>query len=180
MSRRYPLDALVAASGLTEAALGRKVGLSGSTLKLARTEGLAERSADLFACRAGLTPWLVWPDWLEDLEVECAERSCTNRFVPSKSSHRFCSRTCGNRERTRAYLARKRQDPAFREAERLRRQQNFRASRDYEARRQRLLWRTDARFRRVKRAARKRWREDPANRERENAQARERYRERSA
>lgn len=101
MSRYYPLCALVAASGLSEAALGRSVGLSGTTLKNARERGLREDAADRYACRAGLVPWLVWPDWLEDVEQECDARSCTRRFVPVRSNHRYCSHRCAVREGAR-------------------------------------------------------------------------------
>jgi hypothetical protein len=85
MSARYPLQALVAASGLTEAELGRRVGLSGSTLKHVREHGLAERSADRYAVRAGMVPSAVWPELLEqaiaDVTRECASSDCTNTFL---------------------------------------------------------------------------------------------------
>ncbi len=71
--RRYPLDALVEASGLSEAALGRRVGLSGSTLKQARAVGLTEVGADRYAVRAGLHPWTVWPDMEHDAIAAAAE-----------------------------------------------------------------------------------------------------------
>ena len=63
MSRYYPLEALVTASGMTEAALARRVGMSGTLLKNARTYGLREEAADRFAIRAGFHPCEVWDDW---------------------------------------------------------------------------------------------------------------------
>ena len=115
---RYPLSALVAASGLTEAALARKVGLSGTSLKMARRLGLVERAADRCAVRAGLTPWLVWPDWLEDALVECAERSCEARFVPVRKTHRFCSKACCVREQMQKYRSRRADDEEYLEMRR--------------------------------------------------------------
>ena len=118
MSARYPLDALVSASGLSEAALARKVGLSGSSLKAARERGLVEAAADKYACRAGLAPWVVWTDWLADLEVECEEQTCSVRFVPLRRSHRFCSPRCYQRnyqrQRARELYA---NDEEYREAQ---------------------------------------------------------------
>lgn len=59
---RYPLADLVAATGLTEAALARDIGLSGTTLKNARENGFSASSADRYAVRAGLHPFEVWPE----------------------------------------------------------------------------------------------------------------------
>lgn len=152
--RRYPLEALVAASGLSEAALARAVGLSGTTLKLARENGLREDAADRYACRAGLVPWLVWSDWLEDVAVPCPE--CQAPFVPSRQGHVFCSRRCRDRrwkrERYRqdsqhraAILARvKEHDDATRRAKRLK-QAAYRAqNRDRLLARRRELYRQGA------------------------------------
>ena len=129
--RRYGLAELVEASGMSEAEFGRRVGLSGSSLTKARRDGLIESAADRYACRAGLVPWLVWSDWLEDAFVECAGRGCTERFVQYRRTQLYCSRLCGNRERTREHLAKKREDPAFRaaEAERVKRYRSPAASR---------------------------------------------------
>lgn len=111
--KRYSLDLLVEASGLTEAALGRRVGLSGSSLTKARKMGLIESAADRYACRCGLLPWLVWSDWLEDAQVECAERSCTVRFVPTRKGHLFCSKRCCVRKQMQEFRARRAEDEAY-------------------------------------------------------------------
>lgn len=156
--RRYSLQPLVDASGLSEHALGLAVGLSGSSLVTARRLGFSEAAADKYACRLGLVPWLVWSDWLEDLEVECAERSCSVRFVPSRKGHRFHTRKCYYREKNREAQRRRYQnDPVYRE-------QKKAATRAYAESARRAL--------RVKQAA---WR--AANRERINAAQRAYYQE---
>jgi hypothetical protein len=104
--RRYPLEPLVAASGLSLHALGMTVGLSGSSLAAARRLGLVEAAADRCACRLGLLPWLVWDDWLADLERQCASAPCTTRFVPLRRGHIYCSKRCTVRAAQRAYRAR--------------------------------------------------------------------------
>jgi hypothetical protein len=111
--RRYPLEALVEASGLTEAALGRAVGLSGSTLGKARRHGLREDAADRYAVRAGLHPLEVWTDFGQ---VPCAE--CDGLFAPTRKGHRFCSRLCADRLRSRErYRRNYASSPEFRAAE---------------------------------------------------------------
>jgi lambda repressor-like predicted transcriptional regulator len=117
--RRYPLDALVRASGLTEAALARKVGLSGTTLKQARERGLKESAADRYAVRCGLHPLEVWPELAEAAEAVCAADDCDVRFVPSRKGHRYCSSLCANRRRSREWK-RKRyaEDPEYAQARR--------------------------------------------------------------
>jgi len=95
--RRYPFAALMDATGLTEAALGRRVGLSGTSLVKARELGLVEQAADRCAVRCGLVPWVVWPDWFADFEVECADRSCEATFVPTRQNHIYCTQKCARR-----------------------------------------------------------------------------------
>lgn len=74
-ARRYPLAALVAASGLTERDLSRVVAMSGSALKAARERGLSSDAADRYAVRAGLHPGEVWPSWTQDqIALEAARR----------------------------------------------------------------------------------------------------------
>lgn len=113
--RRYPLSDLIDASGLTEAALGRLVGLSGSSMKQARNLGLVEAAADRCACRAGLVPWVVWSDWLEDAERVCADTSCGRGFVPARMGTIYCSPTCARRVSSRNHARRRyASDPAYR------------------------------------------------------------------
>lgn len=89
--RRYPLDALLAATGLTEAALSRLVGLSGTTLVRAREHGLTADAADRYAVRAGFAPVNVWLDYGL---VECARPGCSTLFAPNDKRHRCCKRAC--------------------------------------------------------------------------------------
>lgn len=136
--KRYPLAALVEAAGMSEAELGRRVGLSGSSLTKARRDGLIESAADRYACRAGLVPWLVWSDWLEDLSVECAERSCSVTFVPSRKGHSYCSKVCFRREWQRVrYHA----DPAFAASKIESARSYYRENGDYVRKRQRRSYR---------------------------------------
>lgn len=126
MSRYYPLQSLVSASGLSEAALARRVGLSGTTLKRAREVGLREDAADRYACRAGLTPLEVWPDWGH---VDCAVDGCEVSFVPVRKGHRCCSERCSKilYKRTRY-----RSDPEFAESERQKRRTYYQECIEYE------------------------------------------------
>lgn len=113
---RYALAPLVEAAGMSEAELGRTVGLSGSSLTKARRDGLIESAADRYAVRAGLVPWLVWSDWLEDLSVSCEE--CAAMFVPARKSQRFCAPECQQRNQKRRWYRRRYQDdPTFRARE---------------------------------------------------------------
>lgn len=122
--KRYPLAALVEASGMSENALGEAVGLTGSNLGNARRFGLIEEAADRCACRLGLVPWLVWSDWLDDAGKLCAE--CGERFYPKRSDAKFCTPRCGNRQRQRAYwVQRYASDPEFAEKERARRRRYY-------------------------------------------------------
>lgn len=103
--KRYPLGPLVEASGLSEAALGRAAGLSGSTLKNAREMGFTPDAADRYSMRLGLHPFEVWEGWGME---PCAE--CDGLFVPTRKGHSFCSPRCRQR-----VAARKRwEDPAYR------------------------------------------------------------------
>jgi hypothetical protein len=83
--RRYPLEDLVQASGLTEAALGRLVGLSGTTLVKARRDGLVLDAAERYALRAQLHVFEVWPEMVEHLEADRLER---RRQIARESARR--------------------------------------------------------------------------------------------
>lgn len=106
--RRYPLAALVDASGLSEAALGRAVGLSGTTLKNARVRGFLEASADRYAVRAGFHPAEVWPDFgcepcaLERVFVATRrglllQPGCDVMFRPHRAGHIYHDRKCARK-----------------------------------------------------------------------------------
>lgn len=178
--RRFPLHALADAMGVELPSLGRRLGIYGSTWKKYRDEGVLEATADRLAGIANLPTLYVWPELADEVKRGCAGRGCDARFVPYRSNQRFCSKRCGNRERTRAALAVKRQDPDFREKERLRRRANYAESKHIEQRQQRRRYRTDPEYRALKSELLRQWRADPVNRERENAQARARYAKRRA
>lgn len=96
--KRYPFAPLAAAMGESVSAAGRILGLSGSTRNEYRDRGVTERVADRLAVKAGLNPYEVWPEMVDDLiadaEVECARTDCTVRFVPTHHRARFCCRNC--------------------------------------------------------------------------------------
>jgi lambda repressor-like predicted transcriptional regulator len=70
MPRPFAVAPLLALTATSLAALGRRAGLSGSTIAQARSRGLTVWEADRLACLAGFHPALVWPDWPDaDQEV---------------------------------------------------------------------------------------------------------------
>lgn len=103
----YGLQSLADAVGVSLSSLGRMLGLSGSTWKQYRDEGVTERVADRLACKAGLHPAMVWPTWVDDLIAaftrECEAHGCTAGFVPGQPSQRFCSEACRNRAKRRRH-----------------------------------------------------------------------------
>lgn len=155
--KRYPFAALVEACCMSEAATARMVGLSGTTLGNARRYGLTETAADRYACRAGLVPWLVWTDWLDDCEIECVNPECDARFVPLRKTHRYCTRDCYQREYKREKYRRLYQsDPEFRDAQLAKSRRYREATRDaakvkkaayYQRNRDRILARKAERYR---------------------------------
>lgn len=64
--RPYPLQNLVDAAGCRSAGeLGRRLGISGTTLQQAVNLGLSDVQADHWSVRAGLHPESVWPGWTD-------------------------------------------------------------------------------------------------------------------
>lgn len=144
MERRYPLAALCAALGLSEAATALEVGLSGTTLKRAREWGLTADAAERYAVRAGFTPGGVWPQFLDDefaeLSVVCADEKCDERFIPVRKGHRFHSPTCRTRHNMRLWQREKYQnDPEFAEADRARARAYYEECKPYVRARQNRL-----------------------------------------
>src|SRR5262245_6900567 len=60
VSERWPLTALLAASGLSRNGLARQLRLAGHTLRSASRRGLSNVQADRWAVRLGLHPVEVW------------------------------------------------------------------------------------------------------------------------
>lgn len=79
--RRFPLAALVNASGMSESALARRLRWSGTTLKAARETGLSEPQADRAAVRLNLHPFEVWDDWFGDV-TPAVKKSRPRRLHP--------------------------------------------------------------------------------------------------
>jgi hypothetical protein len=102
---RYPLQPLADALGLTldTPGLARRLNLSGTTWKEYRDLGVSERVADRLACKAGLHPFMVWPEMadeaVEAVHVDCEGDWCSTRFLPAKPWQRFCSTYCRERAR---------------------------------------------------------------------------------
>ena len=68
VSERWPLTALLAASGLSRNGLGRQLRLAGHTLRAASRRGLSDVQADRWAVRLGLHPVEVWgSSWYDGL-----------------------------------------------------------------------------------------------------------------
>lgn len=103
----YDLNPLADMLGLSLSALASRFGLSGSTWKRYRDEGVSELVADRLACKAGLHPATVWPEWVDDLiatyKRTCEAHGCTAEFVPEQGTQRFCSDGCRNRAKRRRH-----------------------------------------------------------------------------
>lgn len=134
--RRYPIAPLIAATGWSMARIRDIAPCNGDEYRDRIERGVTERIADRLATAAGLHPLLLWPNWLDNATVPCAE--CGEPFFPCRRGHRYCSRRCGNRvlqrNRWRALYA---SDPGFREAERARRRAAYQECSTYEKARQR-------------------------------------------
>ena len=94
------------------------------------SDGVTDRIADRLAVAAGYHPHEIWPELEALAAVACAGSRCSERFVPLRKSHRFCSKECFQREWKRdRYRQRYASDPEFRARERAR----SRARRDGES-----------------------------------------------
>ena len=103
---RYPIEPLAAAMGESPASLGRLLGLSGSSWKDARDNGLSEKRADRYAVRAGFHPYEIWP--------EMAERHITE--AAAEEARREAARQERRRAAARRYASKRRKDPEYRAA----------------------------------------------------------------
>lgn len=97
----YDFARLAAVMGLTEPQAARALGLRGKTEQQYRRDGMSELVADRLAVKAGFVPWTIWPEWLEEAKRTCEARGCELRFVPARSTQRFCSGACRDREGVR-------------------------------------------------------------------------------
>lgn len=123
--RRYAFDTLAEAAGMEPHLLAAHLGISGSTWKKYRSEGMSEVVADRRAAQCGFVAWQVWPEMLEHAIADEAER---RRAKKAEYQRRYYARHAEQmRERNRRYWAetveyqRKRKQRFYRDnAERLR------------------------------------------------------------
>lgn len=105
ITTRYPLDPLYKAMGLSPHQAGIALGLSGSTQQDYRRRGVTERVADRLAIRAGLSPYEIWPEMVDDqiasLHVPCARHDCDGTFIPVQATQKTCSPRCSTLVRQR-------------------------------------------------------------------------------
>lgn len=105
--KRYPLDPLLNAMGMSHNQACYSLGLSGSTQQEYRRRGVTERVADRLAVKAGLIAYEVWPEMVDDaiasVQKRCERPDCARPFVPLHHRARFCTKRCkdveGNRRR---------------------------------------------------------------------------------
>jgi len=130
--RRYPVEPLAAAMGLTVHGALARLSVSGSTQADYRSRGVTYRVADRLAVRAGFHPAEVWPESTEHeidaISLTCDE--CETRFIPKARARpdvRFCSKRCNKR-----FHYRKRYAEAIGERERARSRQFYAENTEYE------------------------------------------------
>lgn len=106
MTRRYPLEPLMAVTGWSMAKVREQAPCNGSEYRLRISQGVTERTADRLAVAAGLHPFDVWPE-IELLGTRpCAAAGCQVHFAPKDRQSRYCSPRCRQREKMRRYRAR--------------------------------------------------------------------------
>lgn len=99
---RYPLQALADAMGLSVNQACKHLKLSGGSRANYQANGLAEKAADRLAVKAGLDPYYVWPEMVDDLiastQRTCAAVDCDDTFTPYTGKNIYCSRGCSRRQ----------------------------------------------------------------------------------
>lgn len=106
--KRYPLEPLIEAMGMTANQACLRLGVSGSVQQKYRAEGVIDQTAELLATRAGFHPYEIWPELADDRYAalpRCAE--CDEPYVPRQYNQKYCSRPCGKRVRDREAKRRK-------------------------------------------------------------------------
>ena len=118
--------------GLDTSALARVLGLSGTTWKEYRDQGVTERVADRLAVKAGFHASEIWPeivdDWIAASSLECADPNCAKPFLPTNRRQRFCCPSCRSNYHKRNKYA---TDPEFRQMLKDRARQAYRESAGY-------------------------------------------------
>lgn len=123
--KRYPIQALADAMGMTPDAACRALKVSGSTMVKYRAEGVTELVADRLATRAGHATYVVWPEML-DIAIEDAEQE--RRVRDAESKRRLYQEDAERREAKRA--ANRAYKAATREAQRKAARRYYEQNRD--------------------------------------------------
>lgn len=114
--KRYPIRPLLDVLNVSLSQIHRASGFNGEQYRTVRDKGLTEGQADRICVAFGLHPMFVWRDWLDDLELVCADDSCGRRFVPARGNQKYCCPEHGHRVAQRNYERRRYQtDPVYRE-----------------------------------------------------------------
>jgi hypothetical protein len=116
--KRYPLEPLFAAMGMSPNQACMSLGVAGSTQQKYRAEGVIERTAEMLATRAGFHVFEIWPEMVEDRLDDCSLpcEDCGTPFLPTRKGHRFCSTRCQHRAVQRINQRRRYwTDPDYRE-----------------------------------------------------------------
>lgn len=103
---RYPFAPLAEAMQLPEPKAARELGISGSTEQEYRRDGISERVADRLAVKAGLHPFVVWP---EMAAAHVAEADAEKRRRRAAEARRWWAKSeraqQASRERAAGYRA---------------------------------------------------------------------------
>lgn len=99
--KRYPIQPLLDAMRMTLSQATKSLGVSGQMTRSAKVKGLGLEAAYRWADNAGLHPYSVWPEMLDDVlddcQRECAWKDCHEKYIPRQSTQRYCSRKCKNK-----------------------------------------------------------------------------------
>ena len=104
--RRFPLAPLLVADKVdTYGELGDLLGITRRSVQRYADEGISLYGADRLACRLGMHPCLVWPEWWPTVEeLEAAEEEAAR--LPQRETERILRRR--ERQRERYWRARQR------------------------------------------------------------------------
>lgn len=97
--RRYPLEPFMHAAEFSSMVQLRRVfPMNGREYRRVIDSGLSFWQADRWACRVGLLPEDVWPEWRAAEPVECG-CGCGEEFMPVSRAHVYWSDACAGRAR---------------------------------------------------------------------------------
>ncbi len=135
MARRYPIEPLIAKTGLTPRQFMDEARMSGTAMRRAEEDGLDADQADRYAMRFHWLPYEVWPDYGPDATKIC--KGCDKEFDPKRSDQKFHNRECGKLWNQREWRRQKyANDPEFAERIREQRRTYYAECGDYERARQ--------------------------------------------